>query len=556
MIAYWPILTLGVVLLLAVMGHTEHMPPSLPPLQERRIGIFPAVENIVSKDGVSALHISRDDLHVVAVAHTGKHLVVYSDGKPDPIYDAIGGVSLSPTGGHIAYAAKKGDQWFLVYDGIKDKPCDGINEAWDYQPIYPPTNPYEGAFFGQISPDAALQFSDDGKHFAYARQDGTKHCVVMDGHAGPEYDAVGELQLSADGRHLDYLAKQGQVQFAIIDGHPGPSYSGIGQLVLSHEGRHTAYVAYQANKYFVVADGRAGPTFSFIGYGALTFSPDSKRTAYSAWIDRGLEYGIKHVAVVDGQVSTDYEEVTAPVFSPDSKQVAYIASIAPTVETVVLNGRPGPKYSSISDVQFSADSCHLAYTACDQRKYFEIFDGKPGSKYDLIAQRGTTTSPILSPDGRRVAYEARIGIPGHDWHGFPIAHDTVRAHPFIVVDSKPGPKYGGLYQLLFSPDSRHIAYMAEKGNHWLVVLDGQEGNQYNHIRELKFSADSKHLVYAADKDIGKYLDDRMVVVIDGREGPEYQMILDDPPIFTSADAVTYFAVGHGVLYHVVQHLAK
>lgn len=546
--SFWPRQVWGI-LLLAALGCRPHA-------QELRLGVFPAREDIVQNHGGSSIYLDRDGLHVVVVAHAGKQFIVYADGRPGPAYDAIGGVALSPAGGHIAYAARKGAQWFLVFEGKEGAPCDGINEAWDYKPQYGPNGPYTGYSIGEPNPDAALLFSDDGKHFACALQNGAKHRVIMDGLAGPEYDAVGELRLSAGGQHFAYLAKQGVMQFAVINGKPGPAYSGVGPLALSRDGLHAAYVAWQAKKYFTLADGQAGPPFDFILLFPFGFSADGAHLTYTALVDRqeAGNYGPKQVVVVDGRALP--QGGSAPVFSADGRHEAHLIAevVGNNATQVVVDGQPGPKHPAVFNAQLSPDGRHVAYLACDRQKYFEVFDGKPGPEYDRI------TGQILSPDGRRIAYEARIGVPGSDFHGRPITNDTEMAQPFIVVDGTPGPKYDGVYQLIFSPDSRHVAYEAYKNGHWLVVLDTKEGVAYSHIWGLKFSTDGQHLAYVAAKENGKNMSDRMVAVVDGHESREYEMVLEDSwpetaPIFTANRSLAYFAVRWGVLYRVTQPLA-
>jgi hypothetical protein len=539
------------ILLLAALGCRPHA-------QELALGVFPAREDIVQNNGGSSIYLDRDGLHVVVVAHEGRQFIVYADGRPGPAYDAIGGVALSPAGGHVAYAARKGAQWFLVFDGKEGAPCDGINEAWDYKPQYGPNGRYDLYSLGELGPDAALRFSDDGKHFACALQKGTRHSVIMDGKAGPEYDAVDELRLSADGQQFAYLAKQGVMQFAVINGKPGPAFSGVGPLSLSRDGLHAAYVAWQAKKYFTVADGQAGPPFDFIILFPFGFSADGAHLTYTALVDdqEAGNHGPKQVVVLDGRALPQGR--SAPVFSADGRHEAHGFAEVPGNEAtqVVVDGQPGPKYPAVSIAQLSSDGRHVAYRVCGRDKYSEVFDGKPGPAYDRI------TGQILSPDGRRIAYEARIGVPGSDFHGRPITNDTDMAQPFIVVDGKTGPKYGGVEQLMFSSDSRHVVYEAYKNGHWLVVLDGKGGVEYRGIWGLKFSADGQHLAYVASKDNGKDISDRMVAVVDGHESREYEMVLDDQPwagtapIFTADRSLAYFAVRGDVLYRVTQPLAK
>ena len=65
-----------------------------------------------------------------------------------------------------------------------------------------------------------------------------------------------------------------------------------------------------------------------------------------------------------------------------------------------------------------------------------------------------------------------------------------------------------------SPDSKQVAYTARVGKKQFVVVDGKEGKQYDKIGEGTpiFSPDSKRVAYAAK--VGK----KCFVVVDGKEG--------------------------------------
>ena len=61
----------------------------------------------------------------------------------------------------------------------------------------------------------------------------------------------------------------------------------------------------------------------------------------------------------------------------------------------------------------------------------------------------------------------------------------------MVVDGVEGKEYDGIGQgsLVFSPDSKRVAYAAQRGGKQLVVVDGVEGKEYDGIgRALSSSA--------------------------------------------------------------------
>ena len=82
----------------------------------------------------------------------------------------------------------------------------------------------------------------------------------------------------------------------------------------------------------------------------------------------------------------------------------------------------------------------------------------------------------------------------------------------MVKDGVEGAAYDKITLPLFSPDSLHMSYMAQKDGKWLVVVDRKEGKSYNGVSIIAFSPDSQHLAYAALSQ-GTWF-----VVVDGEEG--------------------------------------
>jgi hypothetical protein len=77
---------------------------------------------------------------------------------------------------------------------------------------------------------------------------------------------------------------------------------------------------------------------------------------------------------------------------------------------------------------------------------------------------GLPETPMISPNGERVAYVAR------------------RGPKFVVVlDGKPGMEWDGIGQdaLLFSRDSQHLYYGGERGSKWTAVADEVAGKEFD-----------------------------------------------------------------------------
>jgi len=111
-----------------------------------------------------------------------------------------------------------------------------------------------------------------------------------------------------------------------------------------------------------------------------------------------------------------------------------------------------------------------------------------------------------------------------------------KIHPGIIVES-----------LVVSPDSKHLAYVAVRGEKQFVVVDGEEGKEYDGIGAgtLIFSPDSKHLAYGAERG------EKWLVVVDGKEGKEYdgflrgsKLVFDSPKSFHTLEwrGIEFFRV--------------
>ena len=84
----------------------------------------------------------------------------------------------------------------------------------------------------------------------------------------------------------------------------------------------------------------------------------------------------------------------------------------------------------------------------------------------------------------------------------------------MVLDGNQGPKFNGIGRfIVFSPDSRHVAYPAGD-DPTVVVLDGKQLGAYKDVQSdsVVFSPDSAHLAFwANDKGTTTlYLDGRPV----------------------------------------------
>jgi hypothetical protein len=128
---------------------------------------------------------------------------------------------------------------------------------------------------------------------------------------------------------------------------------------------------------------------------------------------------------------------------------------------------------------------------------------------------------LVSPDNRHVAY--------------PVLH---RGQWTVSLDGVESPSYRKVTGLVFSPDSRRLAYVAEKApGREAVVVDGQESTEFGSVdaESLRFSPDSRHLALVA----GPPDSLKVFIVLDGKPGPAYDVLCGTAPsrtlLFFSSD---------------------
>lgn len=223
-------------------------------------------------------------------------------------------------------------------------------------------------------------------------------------------------------------------------------------------------------------------------------SPDLRRIAYVRQV------GPEQRVVVNGQEQKGYQKISELVFSPDGNRLAYAAARGDKW-VVVLDGQQQGPYELVGPPVFSPDSNHLAYVAMlPDRQRVIVLDGRPGMPCERIFEGMI----LFSPDSRRMAFGA------------------LQASGWFVVD---GQQEWGPYEFLgsatgfrFSPDSTRLAFAALSGSRWFVVLDGKPQPAWDNLGPLAFSPDGKRVAYAAMQQ-GKWL-----VVADGKAQKAFDTI--------------------------------
>jgi hypothetical protein len=289
--------------------------------------------------------------------------------------------------------------------------------------------------YSQVS--GMMVVSRDGKHIAFAAEKGNKWVVVVDGVEKYTHDGLvwpwcawsptlegdsyipqtraAVLEFSQDGRSIAYPAKTENGEYAVfVNGVPGPSYPSIGSSISFVDGRVKYYAFPEENRIVEV-----------------------------------------HGKQVLGPYSTSYKTKV----SADGNHYCFWAKTADK-NVLVVDGQTHDLPGEVSDYVIGNEGV-LAYAYKSASRY-RVRVGKT----DLPGDYDEVTQMTLSPDYKKVAFWARRS---GKWS--------------LVVGDKELPGFDGYfyyqcggskYSVMWSQDSKHIAYYVREGPNGVLILDGQK----------------------------------------------------------------------------------
>ena len=261
------------------------------------------------------------------------------------------------------------------------------------------------------------------------------------------------------------------------------------------------------------------------------------------------------------------------VFSADYEHFAYTTGKSGKIVAVYDNTESKP-YDSIDDLRISGDGEHYAFISKKDNEYFMVLDGREfknryrrieyilkkyalsrdGSVVAYLAGKNQgETSLVINSDEIKVVRETEFGI---SQDGKLIAYTMKDENGFLYVvrggDALQGGKYKEIWNLTFSPDGNHLAYMAQnKSNEVILVFDGAEQKiidigshtaryvdikkddpenlkrvlkRYEYDPSLFFSMDNSTLAYRAVNEDQEY------IIANNIEGKKYSRVTD--PVFS------------------------
>jgi hypothetical protein len=354
-------------------------------------------------------------------------------------------------------------------------------------------------------------YNPQSTRVAFIAAEGKQERVVLDGLEGQLYDRIDgrDLHFSPDGRHFAFAAARGSQQFISLDGHEigpfedvlGLAFSPDQQLIYAHMFRRNGRWT------IVCGDHQSGPYERVSGARGVTFSPDGKTWTYQATLN-GQFFNFVEGAQTIAYPGNGNELREKPVFSTDGRRIMFPNGTrdgSGAIEAQFVNvGAPGITNTIQADkVYFSPDLRRLAAVKRTAAGLYSV----------AVDNREWQVSSINPPVIQFNASGDHFAIQWHD-------PGTGKNTSNLIIDGNSAPDGPSVAEFVFNSDGNHWAYAANTGSvqiRNIIVRDGKEihslswlGNQ----TRLVFSPDSRHLAYSVAHGPGT-----SALAIDGEEVP-------------------------------------
>lgn len=323
--------------------------------------------------------------------------------------------------------------------------------------------------------------------------------MTINNQQGPGYFQVGNLFFSPDSQRLSYMIKKGDLFHIVVDGKLGEGYPNarLPRPMYSPDSKHVAYEVGKDNKAWVVFDGKADKQYDFVV--GSQFSPNSQRFAYAAMVGKNWH------AVVDRAEDPAFKTIgrQAILFSPDSKRVGFVG-YQTTKVFAVIDGVPSDPFERVEDITFSPNGQHVAFRAQRGGKWFLILNGQTHTAADAIGDFAFNTSDqsLAYAASREGKWFVTMGGREHQ------TYSEIKSLSFASADHSKGSTDNPT-----GVQASRWSYMGKRNGVWQVVVDHLSSQRYEHVLndEVLFSPDGRHTAFIANRE------GEIIIVVDGVE---------------------------------------
>ena len=421
-----------------------------------------------------------------------------------------------------------------------------------------------------------LAVSPTGLHFAYIAHQGSRSVAVIDGKTGPAFDSLDHItQLSTqmfvfspDGKRCGYLAHTSDGLKVVVGEEQCPCLQ-IQDFMFSPDGSHYAFamIAVDHEPWLEAFDGK--PQTIVTGPKDACFSPDGKHFAYWGELKEPNKEANNSALVMDGKAGPRFAVIREFTFSSNSAHYAYIGDenldvskppVPIKTSHLIVDGVERANLPTMSRLILSPDGAHVAVFGGTQGLRTAWLDGKT---WDFTNDSTNPLPAVMSPDGSKLAYlqnknggreavsvngkkgldydnvdDLHFSSDGHLYYqasminngGHFVIRDEEEFGPYMPAPNNPGMGFMG--GLVFSPDGKHVAYIAGDGKHAFVVADGKKGADYDYLEPLLYSPDSQRLAYLARRAVANTLspiEHQQYMEKPGHDTGHY-LVVDDKPL--------------------------